>query len=79
MSVRRSRVGIEGQNYPMPDMIVSPQILVSRMSHDITLQLGEVIACGPCLRVGSNPDGATVYVIIETLSSLRNVLPPNAG
>ena len=42
--------GVERQNYPVSDMIMSPAELVSRISHDMTLLAGDVIACGTSAR-----------------------------
>jgi len=66
--------GAERQNYPLADMIFSPPQLVSRISHDMTLLPGDVIACGTSLGVGSIRDGATVEVAIEGIGSLINAL-----
>lgn len=70
--------GVERQNYPLSDMIMSPEELVSRISHDMTLLPGDVIACGTSLGVGSIRDGATVEVSIEGIGCVRNVLAPGA-
>lgn len=64
--------GVERQNYPLSDMIMSPAELVSRISHDMSLLPGDVIACGTSLGVGSMKDGATVEVSIEGIGSLSN-------
>jgi 2-keto-4-pentenoate hydratase/2-oxohepta-3-ene-1,7-dioic acid hydratase in catechol pathway len=66
--------GVERQNYPLSDMIFSPRELVSRISHDVTLLPGDVIACGTSLGVGSIKEGATVDVSIEGIGSLQNTL-----
>jgi 2-keto-4-pentenoate hydratase/2-oxohepta-3-ene-1,7-dioic acid hydratase in catechol pathway len=66
--------GVERQNYPVSDMTMSPQDLVSRLSHDMTLLPGDVIACGTSLGVGSMKDGCSVEVFIEGVGSLVNVL-----
>ena len=50
--------GVERQNYPLSDMIYSPAELVSRISQDMTLLPGDVIACGTSLGVGSMKGGA---------------------
>jgi 2-keto-4-pentenoate hydratase/2-oxohepta-3-ene-1,7-dioic acid hydratase in catechol pathway len=68
--------GVERQNYPLADMIFPPAQLVSRISHDMTLLPGDVIACGTSLGVGSIRDGATVEVAIEGIGSLPNTLAP---
>jgi len=64
--------GVERQNYPLSDMIFSPAELVSRISHDLSLLPGDVIACGTSLGVGSIKDGSTVEVIIDGIGSLIN-------
>jgi 2-keto-4-pentenoate hydratase/2-oxohepta-3-ene-1,7-dioic acid hydratase in catechol pathway len=71
--------GAERQNYPLADMIFSPLELVSRISHDMTLLPGDVIACGTSLGVGSIRDGATVDITIDGLGSLVNTLEPGAA
>src|SRR3984893_13377672 len=70
--------GIERQNYPLSDMIMSPEELVSRISHDMSLLPGDVIACGTSVGVGSIKDGGTVEVHIDGIGSLVNVLSPSA-
>jgi 2-keto-4-pentenoate hydratase/2-oxohepta-3-ene-1,7-dioic acid hydratase in catechol pathway len=69
----------ERQNYLLSDMILPPDELVSRISHDMTLMPGDVIACGTSLGVGSIRDGGDVEVIIEGIGSLKNTLAPVAG
>ncbi len=66
--------GVERQNYPLRDMIFSPLELVSRISHDVSLLPGDVIACGTSLGVGSIKEGATVDISIEGIGSLQNTL-----
>ena len=51
-----------------------PEELVSRMSHDMSLLPGDVIACGTSVGVGSIKDGCTVEVHIDGIGSLVNVL-----
>ncbi len=63
---------VERQNYPLSDMIFSPAELVSRISHDLSLFPGDVIACGTSLGVGSIKDGSTVEVSIGGIGSLIN-------
>jgi len=71
--------GIERQNYPLSDMIFSPAEQVSRISHDMALLPGDVIACGTSLGVGSIKDGSTVEITIDGIGSLINALAPSAG
>jgi 2-keto-4-pentenoate hydratase/2-oxohepta-3-ene-1,7-dioic acid hydratase in catechol pathway len=70
--------GVERQNYPLSDMIIPPDELVSRISHDMSLLPGDVIACGTSIGVGSIKDGSAVEVEIEGIGTLRNVLGPIA-
>ncbi len=71
--------GVERQNYPLSDMTMSPQDLVSQLSHDMTLLPGDVIACGTSLGVGSMKEGCSVEVCIDGIGSLVNVLSRSAG
>ena len=71
--------GVERQNYPLSDMTMSPQDLVSGLSHDMTLLPGDVIACGTSVGVGSIKDGSAVEVTIEGIGSLVNVLSGSAN
>ena len=66
--------GVERQNYPLADMIFTPEEQVSRISRDMTLIPGDVIACGTSVGVGSIQDGATVEVFIEGIGMLANTL-----
>jgi 2-keto-4-pentenoate hydratase/2-oxohepta-3-ene-1,7-dioic acid hydratase in catechol pathway len=66
--------GIERQNYPLSDMIFPPLELVSRISRDMSLLPGDVIACGTSLGVGSIKDGSSVEVTIDGVGSLLNAL-----
>lgn len=66
--------GAERQNYPVSDMVFPPHVLVSRLSQDVTLSPGDVIACGTSIGVGSIKDGATVEVSIDGIGTLHNQL-----
>ncbi|WP_454766302.1 fumarylacetoacetate hydrolase family protein [Cupriavidus campinensis] len=66
--------GVERQNYPLSDMVFSPEEQVSRISQDLTLMPGDVIACGTSLGVGSMKAGAVVEVSIEGIGGLVNHL-----
>ena len=66
--------GVERQNYALSDMIFSPAAQVSRISHDMSLLPGDVIACGTSLGVGSIKDGSTVEITIDGIGSLVNAL-----
>jgi 2-keto-4-pentenoate hydratase/2-oxohepta-3-ene-1,7-dioic acid hydratase in catechol pathway len=68
--------GVERQNYALSDMIFSPAELVSRISQDMTLLPGDVIACGTSLGAGSIKDGVSVEINIDGIGSLLNALAP---
>lgn len=72
-AVLRTRVGgRERQNYPLADMIFKPAELVSRISHDLTLEPGDVILCGTSLGVLPMKPGTEVEVEIDGIGVLRN-------
>jgi 2-keto-4-pentenoate hydratase/2-oxohepta-3-ene-1,7-dioic acid hydratase in catechol pathway len=66
--------GVERQNYPLSDMIFSPEEQVSLISHDMTLMPGDVIACGTSIGVGSIKDGSMVEVSVDGIGALSNAL-----
>jgi 2-keto-4-pentenoate hydratase/2-oxohepta-3-ene-1,7-dioic acid hydratase in catechol pathway len=71
--------GVERQSYPLSDMIFSPVELVSRISHDMSLLPGDLIACGTSLGIGSIKDGSTVEITIDGIGTLVNTLQGVAG
>jgi len=71
--------GRERQNYPLSDMFFSPEELVARLSHDVTLEAGDVILCGTSLGVLPMKPGAKVAVTIEGIGTLSNVYGASAG
>jgi len=64
--------GQERQNYPVTDMIFPPAALVALISHDMTLEPGDVIACGTSVGVGSMKPGSTVSIVIDGVGTLTN-------
>ena len=60
------------QDYPAADMRFAVPQLVSLISHDMTLDAGDVILCGTSVGVGSMKPGQTVEVEIEGIGVLRN-------
>ena len=64
--------GAERQRYPLDDMIFTPEQIVSRLSRDMTLMPGDVIACGTSIGVGSIKAGAVIEVRIEGIGALVN-------
>jgi 2-keto-4-pentenoate hydratase/2-oxohepta-3-ene-1,7-dioic acid hydratase in catechol pathway len=78
-SVVTSLDGVERQNYPLADMVFSPAEQVSLISQDLTLEPGDVIACGTSLGVGSIKNGTTVAVTIAGIGTLSNTLIGTQG
>ncbi len=72
LSVKVVLNGQERQDYPVSDMIFPPADLVSRISHDMTLEPGDVICCGTSVGVGSMKPGSEVAVTIEGIGTLAN-------
>jgi 2-keto-4-pentenoate hydratase/2-oxohepta-3-ene-1,7-dioic acid hydratase in catechol pathway len=72
LAVRTVLDGQERQNYPVTDMIFPPAKLVSLISRDMTLEAGDVIACGTSVGVGSMKPGSTVSVVIDGIGALSN-------
>lgn len=62
--------GRERQSYPASDMIFSPPHIVSALSQDMTLNLGDVIACGTSLGARPVKVGDKVAVVIEGIGTL---------
>jgi 2-keto-4-pentenoate hydratase/2-oxohepta-3-ene-1,7-dioic acid hydratase in catechol pathway len=71
------RDGVERQNYPLSDMIFAPAEIVSRISRDMTLVPGDVIACGMSLGAGSMRDGSSIEIAIDGIGLLANHLAPH--
>ncbi|MGA9667263.1 MAG: fumarylacetoacetate hydrolase family protein [Gallionella sp.] len=72
LNVRTILNGRERQNYPCNDMIFSPEQIVHALSQDMTLEPGDVIACGTSLGVLPMKPGSVVEVQIEGIGTLRN-------
>lgn len=72
LRVRTLVDGVEKQNYPVADMFFSPRQIVSRISRDMTLYPGDIIACGTSLGAEAMPAGCVVDVVIDGIGVLRN-------
>jgi 2-keto-4-pentenoate hydratase/2-oxohepta-3-ene-1,7-dioic acid hydratase in catechol pathway len=72
LRVRAVISGAERQNYPVSDMFFSPAEIVSRISYDMTLEPGDIIACGTSVGAGALADGDTVEVAIDGVGRLIN-------
>ena len=71
--VRTILNGAERQNYPISDMIFNARQLVSKLSHDMTLLPGDLIACGTSVGVGVMKEKVnTVTVAIGGIGELTN-------
>lgn len=64
--------GEERQNYPASDMIFSPPEVVSALSHNMTMNPGDIICCGTNCGLGPMPQGCVVEVEINGIGILRN-------
>ena len=73
MSVRTTVDGRDRQNDPLADMFLPPLELVARLSHDVTLEPGDVILCGTSVGVLPMKPGARVEVTIDGIGTLSNV------
>jgi 2-keto-4-pentenoate hydratase/2-oxohepta-3-ene-1,7-dioic acid hydratase in catechol pathway len=62
------------QDYPVSDMIFSPRELVHRVSRDMTLMPGDVIACGTSTGAMPMRPGVQIDVEIEGVGVLSNAL-----
>jgi 2-keto-4-pentenoate hydratase/2-oxohepta-3-ene-1,7-dioic acid hydratase in catechol pathway len=62
----------ERQNYPLSDIIFPPARLVSLISHDMTLEPGDVIACGTSVGVGSMKPASSISIVIDGIGTLSN-------
>ncbi len=72
LSIKTVLNGQERQNYAVSDMLIPPSRLVSRISQDVTLCPGDVIACGTSLGLGSMKPDSTIEVTIEGIGTLSN-------
>ena len=73
LTVRTLVNGRERQNYRVDDMIFPPAELVSRISQDMTLVQGDIIACGTSLGVLPIKAGTVVEIVIDGIGTLRNL------
>ncbi|MES2713368.1 MAG: fumarylacetoacetate hydrolase family protein [Pseudomonadota bacterium] len=71
----RVRTAINGrvrQDYPLADMIIPPARIIALISREMTLEPGDVIACGTSLGAMSMKPGMVVEITIEGIGTLRN-------
>lgn len=80
LTVRTVLNGQERQNYPVGDMIIPPSRQVSMISHDMTLNAGDVICCGTSVGVGSMKEPSnTIEITIEGIGTLSSVFEQGSG
>ena len=79
LTVRAVLAGEERQRYSIGDMVFSPASLVSRLSRDMTLLPGDVIACGTSVGAGRMKPGNTIEVVIEGIGTLVNTFAEAPG
>jgi 2-keto-4-pentenoate hydratase/2-oxohepta-3-ene-1,7-dioic acid hydratase in catechol pathway len=72
LTIRTTVDGRERQNYPVSDMIFRPAELVHRISQDMTLYPGDVIACGTSVGAMPMRPGSVVEVSIAGIGTLSN-------
>jgi 2-keto-4-pentenoate hydratase/2-oxohepta-3-ene-1,7-dioic acid hydratase in catechol pathway len=80
-SALRVQVALNGrvrQDYACSDMILPPARIVAQVSREMTLEPGDVIACGTSLGALPMRAGMTVEVTIAGIGTLRNVFAPPA-
>ena len=76
----RVQVALNGrvrQDYPCSDMILPPARIVSLISREMTLQPGDLVACGTSVGALPMRPGMVVEVTIPGIGTLRNAYQPS--
>ena len=71
-AIRAELNGRERQNYPVSDLFMSPAEIVARLSESMTLEAGDLIACGTGPGALPMKPGATIDIIIDGIGTLSN-------
>ncbi|HCP01245.1 MAG: 2-hydroxyhepta-2,4-diene-1,7-dioate isomerase [Alphaproteobacteria bacterium] len=71
-SIRAELNGRERQNYPVSDLLMQPAEIVAKLSQSMTLDPGDLIACGTGPGALPMKPGATIDVIIDGVGVLSN-------
>ena len=71
-AIRAELNGRERQNYPVSDLFMQPAEIIARLSESMTLEPGDVIACGTGPGALPMKPGATIDVIIDDVGTLSN-------
>jgi 2-keto-4-pentenoate hydratase/2-oxohepta-3-ene-1,7-dioic acid hydratase in catechol pathway len=72
LTLRSTLNGTLRQSYPMTDMLFGPAELVARLSHDMTLNPGDIVLCGTSVGVGVMKPGSTVEIEVTGVGKLIN-------
>jgi 2-keto-4-pentenoate hydratase/2-oxohepta-3-ene-1,7-dioic acid hydratase in catechol pathway len=72
LHVRTALNGRERQNYPTSDMILPPARIISLISQEMTLDPGDLIACGTSVGALPMRPGMVVAVSIDGIGTLSN-------
>jgi 2-keto-4-pentenoate hydratase/2-oxohepta-3-ene-1,7-dioic acid hydratase in catechol pathway len=76
----RVQVALNGrvrQDYPCSDMILPPARIVSLISREMTLEPGDLVACGTSVGALPMRPGMAVEVTISGIGTLTNVYQPS--
>ncbi len=71
-SIRAELNGRERQNYPVSDLFMQPAEIVARLSESMTLEPGDLIACGTGPGALPMKPGATIDIVIDGIGTLSN-------
>jgi 2-keto-4-pentenoate hydratase/2-oxohepta-3-ene-1,7-dioic acid hydratase in catechol pathway len=74
LRVRTLLNGRARQDYPVADMILPPARILSLLSREMTLEPGDLIACGTSVGVLPMRAGMEVEVAIDGIGTLRNTV-----
>jgi 2-keto-4-pentenoate hydratase/2-oxohepta-3-ene-1,7-dioic acid hydratase in catechol pathway len=81
-SALRVKVALNGrvrQDYATSDMILPPARIVSLLSREMTLEPGDLVACGTSVGALPMRPGMTVEVVIDGIGTLRNGFGDQGG
>ena len=71
-AIRAELNGRERQNYPVADLFMQPAEIVAMLSRSMTLEPGDLIACGTGPGALPMKPGATIDIIIDGIGTLSN-------
>ena len=74
LQIRTLVNGRERQNFPASDMILPPARIISVISRELTLEPGDIIACGTSVGVLPIKPGTRIDVVIDGVGTLSNRL-----